>query len=59
VCPCSLDSIENTTNRSGVFKVRAEEPAVHEKRIGPLEAAMRSLKTQQSGRAEARTAVST
>jgi hypothetical protein len=25
VCPCSLDSIENTTNRSGVFKVHAEE----------------------------------
>jgi hypothetical protein len=39
--------------------VRAEEPAVHEKRIEPLEAAMRSLKTQQSGRAEARTTVST
>jgi hypothetical protein len=32
VCPCSLDSIENTTNRSGVFKVHAEEPAVHERR---------------------------
>ena len=30
-------------------------PAVREKRIRPLEAAVRSLKTQQSGRAEART----
>jgi hypothetical protein len=36
VCPCSLDSIENTTNRSGVFKVRAGTmPAVREKRIRP------------------------
>ena len=39
--------------------MRAEEPAVHEKRIEPLKAAMRSLKAQQSGRAEARTTVST
>ena len=44
VCPCSLDSVENTTNRSGVFKVRAGcRPRARE----PL---MRSLKAQQSGR---------
>jgi hypothetical protein len=34
-------------------------PAVHERRLWPLEAAARSLKAQQFDRAEARTTVST